>query len=110
MTYNPKPEGMISVRNSTNDNLKGVSVMGQFRAVFANAVRNFRSGAGGFVPGWPVGAIDSLPPFVLSFQLFEGEIPRILIFLSPSGIHRGEAELAKQVARVVCGEDCVNAG
>ena len=56
------------------------------------------------------GAIDAPPPFALSFQLFEGKIPRILIFLSPSGIHRGEAELAKQVARVVRGEDCVNAG
>ena len=96
MNYNPKREETISVRNSTNDNLKGISVMGQFRAVFANAVRNFRFGAACPTPRASSGgrAIDAPPPFVLSFQLFEGEIPRILIFLSPLG----------------CGEDCVNAG
>ena len=27
--FQPQPEGMISVRNSTNDNLKGISVMGR---------------------------------------------------------------------------------
>ena len=72
----------------------------RFRTVFANAVRNLRSletycnmslwtwemfDRGRFGVGT---AIDASPPFVLSFQLFEGVIPSHIDFLSPSG--RGE--------------------
>ena len=69
---------------------------------------DFREGFAARV--FAVAAIDAKPPICYRSNRSRGEISRILISLSPSGIHRGEAELAKQVARVVCGEDCVNAG